>query len=45
MMTSSYCASGAQEEVHGPDQGSVPPSLEITILPAGVLLELKLVIS
>ena len=44
MMTLSYCASSAQEEVHGPDQGYVPPSPKIATLPMGVLLEMKLVI-
>jgi hypothetical protein len=43
--SSSYCALGSLEEVHGPDQGCVSPSPEIAILPVGVLRKLKLVIS
>jgi hypothetical protein len=45
MKTSFYCVSGAHEEVHGPGQECGCPSQEIAILPAGVLRELKLVIS
>jgi hypothetical protein len=45
MIASFYFISGAHEEVHRLDQECELPSLEITILPAGVLRELKLVIS
>jgi hypothetical protein len=40
-----YCVSGAHEEVHGPGQECRRPSQETTISLAGVLRELKLVIS